>query len=72
MDVFRAGYELADLREEVDGIWDGVDAIVAPSVPTVFTVEEVVAEPLASNATLGRYTDFVSTQPPTGIPLAAA
>lgn len=42
------------------GLWDDLDAIVVPTVPRVPTIAEVQAEPIAVNAMLGTYTNFVN------------
>ena len=36
----------------------GVDVIVVPTAPTHFTVEEVLADPIAKNSALGEFTHF--------------
>lgn len=36
----------------------GVDVIVVPTTPTHFTVEEVLADPIARNSALGEFTHF--------------
>ena len=55
-DVFRAGYRLQELRAEVARLWNDVDVVVLPTVPTTFTVAQVLAEPVATNTALGLYT----------------
>ncbi|KAL8952771.1 MAG: hypothetical protein Q9222_001318 [Ikaeria aurantiellina] len=36
----------------------GVDVVVVPTAPTHFTVEEVLADPIAKNSVLGEFTHF--------------
>ena len=55
-DVFRAQYRLAELKAVVGRLFDEVDAVVVPTVGTTFTVEEVLADPIATNTVLGHYT----------------
>ena len=38
----------------------GVDFLVVPTTPTIYTIDEVEAEPLRLNASSGRYTNFVN------------
>ncbi|HEY5957900.1 MAG TPA: allophanate hydrolase, partial [Polyangiaceae bacterium] len=59
-DVFRAQYRLQELKQRVDGLWERVDAILLPTTGTIFTVEEVLSDPVATNSKLGRYTNFVN------------
>ena len=56
VDVFRAGYRLQELRAEVARLWDDVDVVVLPTIPTTFTVAEVLDDPIATNTALGLYT----------------
>ena len=60
VDAFRAQYRLAALRRTADAIWDAADILVVPGAPTIFTREAVAREPVALNAQLGRYTNFVN------------
>ncbi|WP_029432719.1 allophanate hydrolase [Blastococcus sp. URHD0036] len=56
VDVFRAEYRLQELRAEVARLWAEVDVVVLPTIPTTFTVTEVLADPVATNTALGTYT----------------
>jgi allophanate hydrolase len=59
-EVLAAQQRLGRLRARTGALWDQVDALVVPTVPTTFTVTEIEAEPIAHNATLGRYCQFVN------------
>jgi allophanate hydrolase len=41
-------------------VWDTVDALALPTVPTTFTHAAVAADPLGTNRTLGTFTNFVN------------
>ena len=41
-------------------LWRNVDVLVVPTAPTIYTIAEVVAEPLELNRRLGTYTNFVN------------
>jgi allophanate hydrolase len=58
-DAFAAFYRLEELRRECEPLWRAA-AIVLPTVPTVYTVEQVLADPIALNSRLGTYTNFVN------------
>jgi len=60
VDAFSAMYRLAELRRATEATWIGVDALCLPTTPTLYTLEEVAAEPFATNARLGTYTNFVN------------
>jgi allophanate hydrolase len=59
-DAFTAFYRLEELRRARDRVFGMIDAIVVPTMPTVYTVEEVLADPIALNSRLGTYTNFVN------------
>jgi allophanate hydrolase len=58
--AFDALHRLAALRQAVDPLWDAIDFLIVPSAPDIFPIERVLAEPLALNARLGRYVNFVN------------
>jgi allophanate hydrolase len=60
VDAFRASHRLAELARAAGAIWSAADAVVLPTAPTVFRVEEVEADPLCLNTILGRYTNHVN------------
>lgn len=58
VDAFRALQRLQELKAEVARTWAGVDVLVVPTIGTTFTVEQVQADPIATNTVLGHYTHF--------------
>jgi allophanate hydrolase len=58
VDVFRAQYRLAELKTEVDELFTTMDVLILPTIGTTFTVPQVLADPIATNTTLGHYTHF--------------
>lgn len=59
-DAFIAATRLMGLRQQTDAILAGIDALLLPTSPTIYTVAELRAQPIARNAMLGRYTNFVN------------
>lgn len=59
-DAFEAFYRLEALKRVSDNVFRGIDALVLPTAPTVYTVEQVMADPIALNSRLGTYTNFVN------------
>ena len=59
-DTFAAFYRLAELRRAADDIFERIDALVLPTAPTVYTYEQVLADPIRLNSRLGTYTNFVN------------
>lgn len=59
-DAYRGVYEKARLRRICDKTWEHLDAILLPTVPTHYTVKQVLADPVRLNSRLGTYTNFVN------------
>jgi allophanate hydrolase len=59
-DAFEGQYRLAAARRAADAEWTRVDILLLPTVPIQDRVDEVNADPIARNARLGRYTNFVN------------
>lgn len=59
-DAFKAEYWLQSLKREADALWDSVDVLLLPTTATTYRVREIKASPLALNANLGIYTNFVN------------
>jgi len=57
---FAGLHELAVHRREADELFAGIDLLIVPTVPVVPTLADVAAHPIAANARLGRYTNFVN------------
>jgi ABC transporter substrate binding protein len=60
VDTFRAIHRLAELKREARRVFKRLDVLVVPTTPTIFTIAQVEADPIALNARLGTYTNFVN------------
>jgi allophanate hydrolase len=60
VDAFKAFYRLEELRRARDEIFSAIDALVLPTMPSLYTVEQVLADPIQLNSRLGTYTNFVN------------
>lgn len=60
VDAFDAFHKLATNCRAMAPIWERIDALVLPTAPTIWRLDEVAAEPVARNSDLGRYTNFVN------------
>jgi allophanate hydrolase len=58
--AFEALHGLAQLRRRAPGLLAGLDFLVVPTTPTIYRIDEVEADPIRRNATLGAYTNFVN------------
>lgn len=59
-DAFGAQYRLRELRRICDAVWQSVDCMLTPTTSTIYTRAEMLAEPIARNSELGRYTNFMN------------
>jgi allophanate hydrolase len=59
-DLFLDLHRLAELKTAAADIFSNVDALLLPTIPTTFTIPELLAEPFIHNATLGRFTQFAN------------
>lgn len=59
-DAFRAIYRLQDLKRQVEPLLAPLDMLCVPTIPTFYRVEDVLADPIGTNAKLGTYTNFVN------------
>ncbi len=60
VEAFEAQYRLQALKRLCEAQWQHMDMLVVPTAPTVYTVDEIAADPLRLNANLGHYTNFVN------------
>ena len=60
VDAFTAFYQLEHLRRIVQAQFELVDILALPTAPTLYTVEQVLADPIELNSRLGTYTNFVN------------
>lgn len=71
-EAYSSGYQLKMQKRICDAVWEQVDCIVTPTAGTIYTIEEMLAEPIKYNSNLGYYTnfmnllDYAATAVPTG------
>jgi allophanate hydrolase len=71
-DAFAAFYQLEILRRVRDHVFLAMDALLLPTAPTIYTVEQVLADPIHLNSRLGTYTNFVNLLDLCGLAVPAA
>jgi allophanate hydrolase len=71
-DTFAAFYDLEELRRVRDVIFRSMDALLLPTAPTVYTIDQVLADPIQLNSRLGTYTNFVNLLDLCGLAVPAA
>jgi allophanate hydrolase len=60
VDAFRGFYRLAELTARAREQMAGLDALMVPTMPTVYTLAQIDADPVRLNRNLGVYTNFVN------------
>ena len=60
VDVFNAEYQLQALRNAVHRTFGSIDALMLPTAPSIYRIEEVRRNPIQLNSRLGVYTNFVN------------
>src|SRR5262249_35062731 len=71
-DAFAAFYKLEDLRRVRDHVFRRIEVLLVPTMPTVYTVDQVLADPIQLNSRLGTYTNFVNLLDLCGLALPAS
>lgn len=59
-DLFRAEYRLHECKQHCDAVLQQVDALLLPTAGRMYTIAEMLADPIANNSRLGKYTNFVN------------
>jgi allophanate hydrolase len=59
-ETFEAFYQLAAYKRQCDAILVNVDAVLTPTTGTIYSIEQMQANPLALNSNLGYYTNFMN------------
>jgi allophanate hydrolase len=71
-ETFAALYRLQVLRNIAARAFAGIDALVLPTAPTVYSTAQVLNNPIELNSRLGTYTNFVNLLDLCGLALPAA
>ena len=59
-DAFSAQYRLKRLQRQAEAAWQQADMLMIPTAGSIYTIEQVHADPVALNTNLGMYTNFVN------------
>lgn len=59
-DAFEGLYRLKALEQDTRAAWRDMDVLLVPTAGTIYRIDDVLANPLALNANLGHYTNFVN------------
>lgn len=59
-DLFRAEYELLEVKQFSHDFFQNFDFLATPTTPTTVTINNMLRDNIAENAMLGTYTNFVN------------
>jgi allophanate hydrolase len=60
LDYFKAEYHRAELARRIAGVMSVADALLVPTAPRIYTIAEILDDPIVLNARLGIYTNFAN------------
>jgi allophanate hydrolase len=60
VEAFQAEYRLRAIRRATESQWEQMDLLLLPTTGTIYTHEQVAADPFTLNTNLGYYTNFVN------------
>jgi allophanate hydrolase len=60
IDAFQAEYQLRELRRAAETEWARMDFLFLPTTGTIYTHQQIEADPIKLNTNLGYYTNFVN------------
>ncbi len=60
VNTFQAQYRLMELRRAAEVQWRSMDVMLLPTAPTIYTHNEIAADPIKLNTNLGYYSSFVN------------
>ena len=71
VDAFRGAYRLEELRAQCAAQWQRMDVLLLPTAPRLYTVAQMLADPIRLNSKLGLYTNFFNLLGLAGIAVPA-
>ncbi|MGE0383799.1 MAG: allophanate hydrolase [Gammaproteobacteria bacterium] len=60
VEAFQAQYRLQALRVRARAVLDRVDVVLTPTAPALYSVAQMLADPVTLNSRLGSYTNFMN------------
>lgn len=60
LSYFESEYKLRELRIQIDEMMSGFDALLTPTIPRPYKIEEVEMDPINLNSNLGHFTNFMN------------
>ena len=71
-ELFKAEYRLKELKQRCVQQMASVDCLLTPTAGRIFTIEEMLSEPILYNSQLGYYTNFMNLMDMTSVAVPTA
>ncbi|MBR9885422.1 MAG: allophanate hydrolase [Oceanospirillales bacterium] len=71
-ELFKAQYRLEALKQKCQAQMAGLDCLLTPTAGRLFTVDEMLSEPILYNSQLGYYTNFMNLLDMTSVAVPTA
>jgi allophanate hydrolase len=71
-EAFTAFYRLKELKRIAQNVFAQIDVLALPTAPTLYTIEQILADPVELNSRLGIYTNFANMLDLCGLAVPAA
>ncbi|QCU89931.1 allophanate hydrolase [Thiomicrorhabdus sediminis] len=61
-DAYKGSYALQNAQRKAEIIWNesGIDCMMTPTTPTIYSIEQIKNNPIGLNSILGTYTNFMN------------
>ncbi|MDX1352520.1 MAG: allophanate hydrolase [Thiomicrorhabdus sp.] len=61
-DAYQGSYKLQKAQRNTQQLWQqyGIDCIMTPTIPTIYSIDAVNKDPIGLNSKLGTYTNFMN------------
>lgn len=58
--AYKGAYALQKAQRQTESLWQTIDCMVTPTTPSIFTIQQLQADPIGLNSALGTYTNFMN------------
>lgn len=58
--AYKGAYALQKAQRLTQSLWQTIDCMITPTTPSIFSIEQLQADPIGLNSALGTYTNFMN------------
>lgn len=58
--AYKGAYALQKAQRLTQDVWQNIDCILTPTAPSIFSIQQLQADPIGLNSALGTYTNFMN------------